>query len=180
MPNIRWLSGFLIALSCWIIYLHDEMERGCQLAEDRVLDVAMLREWFQGWITFAAQVIFRGVTKCQEVGIDERKTVVLVVIWSTQNCRKVFSLFAVVMCQWVALDELNTLFNLRRPLCCLGVDRWQFEESRTTLPSQIRGESTSYSGSAARPLQSAILDNDFRDFCSLDWLKTDCMTVFPF
>lgn len=39
-------------------------------------------------------------------------------------------------------------------------------------PSQIRCESTSYSGSAARPLPSAILDNDFsllwRDFCSLD------------
>ena len=52
----------------------------CQLAEDRVLDVAMLRVWFQGWITFAAQVIFRGVTKCQEVGIDERKTVDLLVL----------------------------------------------------------------------------------------------------
>jgi hypothetical protein len=51
-----------------------------QLAEDRVLDVAMLRVWFQGWITFAPQVIFRGVTQCQEVGIDERKTVDLIVI----------------------------------------------------------------------------------------------------
>lgn len=45
-----------------------------------MLDVAMLRVWFQGWITFAAQVIFRGVTKCQEVGIDERKTVDLLVL----------------------------------------------------------------------------------------------------
>jgi len=29
------------------------------VTEHRVLDVAMLRLWFQRWITFAAQVIFR-------------------------------------------------------------------------------------------------------------------------
>lgn len=47
-----------------------------QLTEDRVLNEAMLRVWFQGWITFATQVIFSGANEYKEVGIDERKKVI--------------------------------------------------------------------------------------------------------
>lgn len=32
----------------------------CQLTEDRVLDVAMLRVWLKVWITFATQVVVKG------------------------------------------------------------------------------------------------------------------------